>query len=49
MSDKISLRLVEVLGLPVTIVTGSFYQILIYSQCCDRSKFRKYQSDCPVV
>jgi len=52
MSVKTCLRLVEVLGLHVT-MTGNFCQILLYIQCCDRKKLamtgQKYQSDCPVV
>jgi len=35
MSGKTCMRLVEVLGLPVT-MTGNFYQILLYIQWRDR-------------
>ena len=37
MSGKNCMRLVEILGLPVT-MTGNFCQILLYIQWCDRRK-----------
>ena len=55
MSGKTYLRLVEILGLPVT-MTCNFCNILLYIQWYDRSKLamtgqnlRNDLSDCPVV
>jgi len=55
MSGKTCLRLVEILGLSVT-MTGNLFSIFtLYSMMWqvkishDKSKFSKYQSDCLVV
>ena len=41
MSGKSCLRLVEILGLPVT-MSGNFCQILLYVQWCDGSYYRNH-------